>query len=72
MLLKDFPEDFSFGYSVHVLFIHLQSVLMRAQERIEDSAGAISDDEARAFHSLSNMLHAALRDMEKLQKRLLN
>ena len=72
MLLKDFPEDFSLGYSVHVLFIHLQSVLMRTQERLEDSAGVMSEDETRAFQSLSDMLHAALRDVEKMQKRLLN
>jgi len=72
MLLKDFPEDFSLGYSVHVLFIHLQSVLMRTQERLEDSAGVMSEDETRAFQVLSDMLHAALRDVEKMQKRLLN
>ena len=72
MLLKDFPEDFSLGYSVHVLFIHLQSVLMRTQERLEDSAGVMSEDETRAFHVLSDMLHAALRDVEKMRKRLLN
>ncbi|MEI6574004.1 MAG: hypothetical protein WCO61_10750 [Alphaproteobacteria bacterium] len=62
----------SLGYSVHVLFIHLQSVLMRVQERIDDSAGVMSEDEIRAFQSLSDMLHAALRDVEKMQKRLLN
>ena len=72
MLLKDFPEDFSLGYSVHVLFIHLQSVLMRTQERLEDSAGVMSEDETRAFQVLSDMLHAALQDVDKMQKRLLN
>ena len=72
MLLKDFPDGFSLGYSVHVLFIHLQSVLMRAQERIDDSAGGLSEEEARAFQVLSDMLHAALRDVEKMQGRLLN
>ena len=72
MLLKDFPEDFSLGYSVHVLFILLQSILMRVHERIEENAGGMSDDEARAFQGLSDMLHAALRDVETMQKRLLN
>ena len=72
MLLKDFPDGFSLGYSVHVLFVHLQSVLMRAQERIDDSAGGMSEEEARAFQDLSDMLHAALRDVEKMQGRLLN
>ena len=72
MLLKNFPEGFSLGYSVHVLFIHLQSVLMHAQERIDESADGMSEEEARAFQGLSEMLYAALRDVEKMQKRLLN
>ena len=45
---------------------------MRVQERIDDSAGVMSEDEIRAFQSLSDMLHGALRDVEKMQKRLLN
>ena len=45
---------------------------MRAQERIDDSAGGLSEEEARAFQVLSDMLHAALRDVEKMQGRLLN
>ena len=43
---------------------------------LQDAAIGIADceseEEARAFQDLSDMLHAALRDVEKMQGRLLN
>ncbi|MBW8619530.1 MAG: hypothetical protein KGO21_12605 [Hyphomicrobiales bacterium] len=68
MLLKDFPEGFSLGYSVHVLSLMLQSILIRTGERVD--ARGFSEEEARAFDVLVDLLHAALRDAAQLQKRM--
>ena len=70
MLLKDFPEDFSLGYSVHVLSLMLQSILIQTKESI-DTRG-FSEDEARAIEGLIDLLHTALRDASLLQKRIMN
>jgi hypothetical protein len=72
MLLKDFPEDFSLGYSVHVLSLMLQSILIRAEERVYSRAAPMSEDEARALSGLVDLLHAALHDATILQKRRVN
>jgi hypothetical protein len=72
MLLKDFPEDFSLGYSVHVLGLMLQSILLRASEIIEARADEMQGDESRAFEALTALLEAALRDAEGLQRKMLN
>ena len=38
MLLKDIPESFSLNYSVHVLALMLQSILIRAEEMIDQQS----------------------------------
>jgi hypothetical protein len=70
MLLKDFPEGFSLSYSVHVLSLMLQSILIRTEERVD--ARGFSEEEARAFASLVELLHIASRDAAMLQKRMVN
>ena len=72
MLLKDFPEGFSLGYSVHVLALMLQSILIRAAAIIDDRDEDLSADEAQALQSLTEILTIALRDAESLQKRMMN
>ena len=72
MLLKDFPDGFSFGYSVHVVSLMLQSILIRAEERIDPHGAPMSEDEARALSGLVDLLHAALHDATMLQKRRVN
>ena len=72
MLLKDFPEGFSLGYSVHVLALMLQSILMRAEEMIDRQSVDADADKIRALHNLTEILSAALRDAETLQKRMMN
>ena len=72
MLLKDIPESFSLNYSVHVLALMLQSILIRAQEMIDDRDEELSADEAQALQSLTEILTIALRDAETLQKRMMN
>ena len=72
MLLKDIPESVSLNYSVHVLALMLQSILIRAEEMI-DQQGVDSDaDKTRALHNLTEILSTALRDAESLQKRKMN
>ena len=70
MLLKDFPEGFSLSYSVHVLSLMLQSILIRTEVRVD--ARGFSEEEARAFDGLVDLLHAALRDAAQLQKRMVH
>ena len=65
MLIKDFPDGFSFGYSVHVLSLMLQSILIRAEERLETRT--FSASEARAFETLLELLEAAQRDAVMLK-----
>lgn len=72
MFLKDFPEDFTLGYSVHVLSILLQSILIRAQQQIEGPASVMSPAEIIAFENLVDLLQSALSDATSLQKRLMN
>ena len=72
MLIKDFPDGFSLGYSVHVLSLMLQSILIRAEERVDPRAAPLSEDEARALSGLVDLLHTALHDATMLQKRRVN
>ncbi len=72
MLLKDIPESFSLNYSVHVLALMLQSILIRAEEMIDQQSVDSDADKARALHNLKEILSAALRDAETLQKRMMN
>ena len=72
MFLKDFPEDFTLGYSVHVLSVLLQSILIRAQQQIEGSSRDLAPAEVVAFESLVDLLESALSDAQSLHKRLLN
>jgi hypothetical protein len=72
MLLKDIPESFSLNYSVHVLALMLQSILIRAEEMIDQQSVDSDADKARALHNLTEILSSALRDAEALQKRKMN
>jgi hypothetical protein len=72
MLLKDIPESFSLNYSVHVLALMLQSILIRAEEMIDQQSVDSDADKTRALHNLTEILSTALRDAESLQKRMMN
>ena len=72
MLLKDFPVGFTLGYSVLVLALMLQSILMQSAEMIDQRDEALSADEALALRTLIEVLEAALRDAESLHMRVLN
>ena len=72
MLLKDFPEGFSLGYSVHALSLMLQSILIRAEDIFTTRGAHVSEEERRAFASLVELLHIAARDAAMLQKRMVN
>ena len=72
MLLKDFPQGFSLGYSVHVLGILMQSILMRVSHLIEEGQSVMNAEEAAAIESLRALLEAAHRDIETLTSRRLN
>ena len=72
MLLKDIPESFSLNYSVHVLAVMLQSILIRAEEMIDQQSVDPDADKTRALHNLTEILSTALRDAESLQKRMMN
>ena len=72
MLLKDFPVGFTLGYSVHVLALMLQSILMQSAEVIDQRDETLSADEALAMQRLIEVLEAALRDAESLHQRVLN
>ena len=72
MLIKDFPEGFSLGYSVHALSLMLQSILIRAEDTIATRGVHLSEEERRAFASLVELLHIASRDAAALQKRMVN
>ena len=72
MLLKDFPQGFSLGYSVHVLGILMQSILIRVSHLIEEERNVMNAEEAAAIESLRALLEAAHRDIETLTSRRLN
>ena len=72
MLLKEIPESFSLNYSVHVLALMLQSILIRAEEMIDQQSVNPDADKTRALHNLTEILSTALRDAESLQKRMMN
>ena len=65
MLLKDLPDGFSLQSSVEVLGLMLQSILIRAEERLETRT--FSASEARAFETLLELLEAAQRDAVMLK-----
>ena len=65
MLLKDLPDGFSLQSSVEVLGLMLQSILIRAEERLETRT--FSASEARAFETLLALLEAAQRDAVMLK-----
>ena len=72
MLIKDFPEGFSLGYSVHALSLMLQSILIRAEDTFTTRGIDASEEERRAFARLVELLHIASRDAAALQKRMVN
>lgn len=65
MLLKDLPDGFSLQSDVEVLGLMLQSILIRAEERLETRT--FSASEARAFETLLELLEAAQRDAVMLK-----
>ena len=65
MLLKDLPDGFSLQSGVEVLGLMLQSILIRAEERLEGHP--LSASEARAFETLLALLEAAQRDAVMLK-----
>ena len=67
MLLKDLPDGFSLQSGVEVLGLMLQSILIRAEERLETRT--FSEGEARAFETLLVLLEAAQRDAVMLKER---
>ena len=67
MLLKDLPDGFSLQSGVEVLGLMLQSILIRAEERLEGRS--LSASEARAFETLLELLEAAQRDAVMLKER---
>jgi hypothetical protein len=72
MLLKDFPENFTLGYSVHVLFILLQSVLMRVEGMIENEKQTLSHDDREMILSLIKLIDDAQNDAHRLERKILN
>ena len=65
MLLKDLPDGFSLQSGVEVLGLMLQSILIRAEERLETRT--FSASEVRAFETLLVLLEAAQRDAVMLK-----
>ena len=65
MLLKALPDGFSLQSGVEVLGLMLQSILIRAEERLETRT--FSEGEARAFETLLVLLEAAQRDAVMLK-----
>ena len=72
MLLKDFPENFTLGYSVHLVFILLQSTLMRVQSLIESDPYALSHEDREMISSLVTLIDDAQRDAHLLHERILS
>ena len=72
MLLKDFPPGLSLGYSVHVIFLMLQSTLMRAEEMITQADVPLTDEDRGALIALIDLLDCARVDTARLQKRMMN
>jgi len=60
------------NYSVHVLALMLQSILIRAEEMIDQQNVDSDADKTRALHNLTEILSTALRDAESLQKRMMD
>jgi len=50
----------------------LQSILIRAEEMIDQQNVDSDADKTRALHNLTESLSTALRDAESLQKRMMN
>ena len=72
MLLKDFPQNFTLDYSVHVLFILLQSVLMRVEGMIENGEQALSHEDREMILSLIKLIDDAQSDVHRLERKILN
>lgn len=72
MFLKNFPEQFGLGYSIHVIFLMMQSTLMLAQDLVEATEPEEAEENRRLLLSLIDLLDHARRDAEMLEKRLLN
>jgi hypothetical protein len=72
MLLKDFPENFTLGYSVHVLFILLQSLLMRVESMIENEGEPLSHEDREIIFSLIKLIDDAQNDAHRLERKILN
>jgi len=54
------------------LALMLQSILIRAEEMIDQQNVDSDADKTRALHNLTEILSTALRDAESLQKRMMN
>ncbi|MFM8607818.1 MAG: hypothetical protein ACKOBC_07640 [Hyphomicrobiales bacterium] len=72
MLLKDFPENFTLGYNVHLVFILLQSTLMRVKSLIESDPYTLSHEDREMISSLVTLIDDAQRDAHLLHERILS
>lgn len=72
MFLRDFPDNFTLGYSVHVLFVLLQSILIRVECMIENDDQSLSQDDREMIMSLIKLIDDAQSDAHKLEKKILN
>ena len=57
---------------MHVLGLMLQSILIRADQRVDARAGVMSEEDARAYARLDELLRIALSDAQAVQRRVMN
>lgn len=68
MELKDFPNEFSLRYHVHVMCVYVESVLKFATDLADDDLDNLSDDDKAIYKVLADYLERAAYSADKLQK----
>lgn len=70
MDFKDFPNEFSLRYHVHVLCVHTEAVLKFATEIAEEAPDNLTREDKEIFNALADYLDRACHHAERLKRRV--
>ncbi len=70
MDFKEFPNEFSLRYHVHVLCVHTEAVLKFASDIAEEGPDNLAQDDKEIFNTLADYLDRACIQAERLKRRV--
>jgi len=69
MDLQEFPNEFSLRYHVHLLCVHVESVLKFAEDIAEEGPDNLSEEDKVIFDVLTTYLDRACSQANRVRRR---